>query len=298
MDIAVSGASGLIGTALTASLVNDGHRVRRLVRDGAAGADVVHWAPITGTIDAAALEGVDAVVHLAGEGIGNRRWTDGQKQRMLESRTRGTGLLARTVATLQQPPRAFVSASAIGYYGNRGDELLTEASSGGSGFLADICRQWEASTARATDAGIRVAHLRTGIVLDPHGGVLARLLLPFRLGLGGRVSTGRQYMSWISLRDEVRAIRFVLGQELEGAVNLTAPNPVTNAEFTRTLGHALHRPTVVPTPLFALKARYGAELVRTLVVEGQRVRPAALTAAGFDFADPELAGALPSVLDG
>jgi hypothetical protein len=244
------------------------------------------------------LEGLGGVVHLAGAGIGDKKWTPARKSLILESRTRGTGLLARTLAGLREPPPVLVSGSAVGYYGNRGDELLTEASAPGDDFTADVCVAWEAATAPAADAGIRVVMIRTGLVLAHHGGVLKRLLLPFRLGIGGRTGSGAQYMSWIALDDHVRGIVHLLERDdAHGAVNLVAPNPVTNAEFTTTLGKVLHRPTVLPTPLAPLKVIYGSELVQSLLVDGQRVSSVKLEASGFEFAHPDLDGALRAALD-
>ncbi|MFM7618037.1 MAG: TIGR01777 family oxidoreductase [Actinomycetes bacterium] len=301
MDIAVTGSNGLIGSALIRSLEADGHSVRRLVRGGSTGAGRVAWDPAAGTIDAVGLEGVDAVVHLAGEGIGERRWTPEQKQRILESRTLGTDLIARTIAGLPTPPRVLVSASAVGWYGGqRGDEVLTEASAAPAtpDFLARVCVDWEAATAPAEAAGIRTVHLRTGIVLTPSGGALGRMVTPFKLGLGGRIGSGKQWMSWISIDDEVGAIRHALTTEgLAGAVNATAPEPVTNAGFTKALGAAVHRPTILPTPLTPLRAVYGRELVDALLVGGQRVFPAALEASGYTFAHRDLASGLRAVLD-
>jgi len=297
LDVAISGASGFIGTALTASLRGDGHRVLRLTRGGVTSGDTVGWDPDAGRIDAPALEGLDAVVHLAGEGIGERRWTDEQKRAIRESRVRGTAVLAGAVASRERKPRVFVSGSAIGYYGDRGDELLTEQSAPGDDFLAEVCVAWEAETQPATDAGIRTVLARTGIVLDPLGGALARMLLPFKLGVGGRQGSGKQWMSWITLADHVGAIRHAIDHEsVRGPVNLVAPNPVTNAEFARTLGHALHRPTILPTPMFPLKLRFGAELVESLLLVSQRVEPAQLVACGFEFTCSSLDTALRAML--
>ncbi|MFO7591889.1 MAG: TIGR01777 family oxidoreductase [Acidimicrobiia bacterium] len=300
MDVLVTGSSGFIGSALLGALAADGHRPIRALRgrDVPKGVDAISWDPDAGTIDAGALEGIGAVVHLAGAGIGDARWTDARKRLILESRTIPTRLLATTLAGLAKPPAVLVSASAIGYYGDRGDESLTEDSAPGTDFAADVAVQWEAAAQPAADAGIRVATIRTGIVLGPGGGVLGKLLVPFKLGLGGRVGDGRQYMSWISLPDEVGAIRHVLRTDsLMGAVNLTAPNPVTNAELASTLGKVLHRPTVLPTPVLPLKARFGTELVQSLLLGGQRVLPKRLEASGFEFAHPTLEGALRAVLD-
>ena len=299
MDVAISGASGLLGSALAAALRADGHRVLRFVRGGVTGVDEIGWDPGAGRVDAPALEGIDAVVHLAGESIGGRRWTAEQKRRIRESRTKGTALLAAAVASRERKPRVFVSASAIGYYGDRGDELLTEVSASGDGFLADVCRAWEDETRSAIDAGVRTVNVRTGIVLAKHGGALKQMLLPFRLGLGGAQGSGRQWMSWIALDDEIRALRAAIDDErLRGPVNLTAPNPVTNAEFAHALGRALHRPTVLPTPLFPLKLRYGSELVDSLLLASQRVMPGRLETIGFPFLHPDLEPALDAILRG
>jgi uncharacterized protein (TIGR01777 family) len=297
VDVLVTGAHGLIGTALLPRLRAEGHRVVRLVREQPEGSDDVRWDPAAGTIDAAGLEGVDAVVHLAGAGIGDKKWTAARKQLIVESRTQGTELLARTLAGLDRPPRVLLSGSAVGYYGDAGPSELTEASPPGDDFPARVCVAWEAATARAEEAGIRVVHLRTGIVLAAHGGALHRMLLPFRLGLGGRIGSGEQYLSWITLDDHVGAMCHLLTADaVHGAANLTAPNPVTNAEFTHALGSALHRPTVLPTPLLPLKAVYGAELVERLLVIGQRALPRALEASGHEFAHSEIDDALRAVL--
>jgi uncharacterized protein len=299
VDVAISGASGLLGSALAASLQADGHRVLRFVRGGVTGDDTIGWDPDAGRIDAPALEGLDAVVHLAGEGIGERRWTDEQKRRILESRTKGTAALAGAVASRENKPKVLVSASAVGYYGDRGDEMLTEDSPPGSGFLSDICTAWEAETKPAIDAGVRTVHLRTGIVLTPRGGALKSMLLPFRLGLGGKQGSGKQWMSWIALSDHIAAMRAAIDDErLRGPLILAAPNPVTNADFAHALGHVLHRPTVLPTPLLPLKLRFGSELVETLLLSSQRATPARLEAVGFRFEFPVLEPALESMLHG
>jgi uncharacterized protein (TIGR01777 family) len=271
--------------------------VLRLKRGGITDGDDIGWDPSAGLIDAPALEGVDAVVHLAGEGISEKKWSDEQKQRIRDSRVRGTSVLAGAIASRERKPRVFVSGSAIGYYGNRGDEVLTEDSAPGDGFLADVAHEWEAETKPAIDAGIRTVHIRTGIVLAAHGGALQRLLLPFKLGLGGRIGSGKQWMSWVTLADEVNAIMHAIGTEsLAGAVNVVAPSPVVNAEFTDTLGGVLHRPTLLPTPLFPLKAIYGAELVESLLLASQRVKPTRLEATGFTFRNPTLEDGLRAVL--
>jgi uncharacterized protein len=298
VDVAVTGSHGFVASALVPALAGAGHRVVRLVRSQPVGADELGWDPDAGTIDTAGLEGVDAVVHLAGAGIGDRRWTDARKRLILESRTKGTGLLARALAALTHRPSVLVSASAIGYYGDRGDEPLDEQSPPGSDFVARVCMQWEAATTPAAEAGVRVVTTRSGIILGRHGGVFPRMLLPFRLGLGGRFASGRQYMSWISIDDEVGAMLHAMSHDaVSGPVNVTGPVPVTNAEFTKTLGRVVHRPTVIPTPLLPLKVRYGGELVQHLLVEGQRVLPKRLEETGYQFAHPTLEEALRAAVD-
>jgi uncharacterized protein (TIGR01777 family) len=300
MDIAVTGATGLIGTALTERLQDLGHSVRPVVRSAPSDPTVrtVRWDPAAGTIDADALAGVDAVVHLAGQGIASKPWTPSQRRRLVDSRIDGTTLLARTLAQLDPKPQVLVSASAIGYYGDRDDEVLTESSRPGHDFLADLCVRWEASTAAAEEAGIRVVHVRSGIVLARKGGALGAQLPIFRLGLGGQAGSGRQWMSWITLHDEVDAIVHALERaDVTGPLNLTAPNPVTNAQFTKALGHRLHRPTVVRIPRFVAHVPFGVgPLVHSLLFSSARVEPAALTASGFEFAHPDLDEALASVL--
>jgi uncharacterized protein len=298
VDVAVTGSHGLIGSALVPALEQAGHRVVRVVRGTPSGRDELSWDPRAGVIDAAALDGIDAVVHLAGAGIGDKRWTPERKRLILESRTRGTDLLARTIAGLAHEPAVLISASGVDYYGPQGDEELTEQSPRGTGFLADVCTRWEEATKPAEEAGIRVVRMRTGPVLSAAGGLLGRLLLPFRLGLGGRVGTGKQYFSWIALDDHVAAIRRHLTlSDAAGVYNHTAPSPVTNREFTETLGRVLHRPTRIPTPLLPLKLRYGSELVDELLLTGQRVLPTRLEAAGYRFAHPTLEEALRAALD-
>ena len=300
MRVAVSGSSGLIGSALCRSLEGDGHEVVRIVRPGRPpfGPTVV-WDLEQRTIDARGLVGVDAVVHLAGEPIGGKRWTAGQKAKVLESRRISTTLLAEALAGLDDGPRVLVSGSAIGYYGDRGDEVLTEVSSPQPGqFLSEVCIAWEAAVAPAVDAGVRVVRTRSGIVLDRTGGALAKLLPLFRFGLGGRMGSGRQWMSWITLEDEVAALRFVVasGSAL-GPFNLVAPNPVTNAELAKTLGTVLGRPSVVPVPAFGPRLLLGRELADQLLFASQRVQPTALEAAGFEFGHRTLEPALRAVLD-
>ena len=289
--VAVSGATGLIGTALVDHLRARGMLVRRLVRPGRAAAGDVEWDPMRGVLAPDALDGVNAVVHLAGEPIA-QRWTPARKQAIRESRVRGTELLARTIAGMERKPGALLSGSAVGYYGDRGDELLDEASAPGSDFLAGVVREWEDATRGAADAGIRVVRLRTGVVLSPRGGALEKLLVPFRLGVGGPIGSGRQWMSWISLHDHLRVMEHALTTTtLAGAVNLVAPNPVTNAQFAGTLGRVLTRPALVPVPGFALELMYG-EMARATILSGQRVLPKALVRSGFEFAHPTLEQAL------
>jgi uncharacterized protein len=300
MQVAITGASGLVGTALARSLRDDGHTVVPLVRPGSAGASdpaAVAWDPAVGTIDADRLDGVDAVVHLAGAGIGDRRWSPARKQEIRESRTRGTGLVARTLASLAHPPTVLVAASAVGFYGDRGDEQLTEASGPGSGFVADLVQAWEAAAQPAADAGIRTAFLRSGPVLSGTGGILPRMALPFRFFVGGRLGSGRQWMSWISIEDEVRIIRFLIERgDLSGPVNATAPAPVTNAEFAGALGAALRRPALVPVPAFGPRLVLGREMADELLFVSQRIVPGALGDAGYAFTHPELMSALRAAL--
>jgi uncharacterized protein (TIGR01777 family) len=299
VDVVISGGTGLIGSALARSLEADGHRVARLTRpqSKATSGDTIAWDPAAGTIDGAALDGTDVVVNLAGAGIGDKKWTPARKQEVLDSRLRATSLLARTVAGLISPPAVFVSGSAVGYYGNRGAERLTEDSAPGDDFLAEVCVQWEEAARPAAEAGLRVAWIRTGIVLDPDGGALHQMLLPFKLGLGGRAGSGQQYRSWISLADEVSAIRRIIDDvSLGGPIDVTAPNPVTDAEFAATLARVLHRPAKIPTPMLPLKVVFGGELVQHLLLDGQRVFPEKLLASGFTFAHPDLETALRAVL--
>ncbi len=297
MKVAITGSHGLIGSALASSLESDGHEVTRLVRGRPAGAHEVAWNPAAGTIDAEALEGLDAVVHLAGVGIGDHRWTHEHKAAVLDSRVQGTGLLTTTLAGLRRPPAVVASGSAVGFYGDRGDEKLTEESGPGTGFLADVVQKWEASATPATEAGIRVAYLRTGVVQSGNGGALKKQLPAFKAGMGGRLGSGRQWLSWITIDDEVDAIRHVLDNpEIVGPVNLCAPAPVTNDEFTRTLGKVLHRPTAIPTPTPALRLLFGREMVSEMLLAGQRVLPGILESTGFVFGQPTLSTALAAVL--
>jgi hypothetical protein len=257
----------------------------------------VSWDPAAATIDAAGLEAHDAVVHLAGVGIGDHRWTESYKTQIRDSRVRVTTTLVRALAALDRRPRVLVSGSAVGYYGDRGSAELTESSSAGAGFLSDVVQRWEAAAAPAADAGIRVATVRSGIVMTSRGGALKKQLLPFKLGVGGRIGSGAQYLSWVSLDDEIGGIRHVLANEsIRGPVNLTAPNPVTNAEFTKTLGGVLGRPTFIPVPALPLEAVLGRQLVREMLLAGQRVIPAVLQAHGYEFSHPTLDVALRAAL--
>ena len=293
----MTGSTGLIGTALVAALIRRGDEVTRLVRGAARarradGAREVLWNPARGELDAAELEGHDAAVHLAGDPVAEGRWTDEKKRRIRDSRVQGTTLLAATLAKLQTPPRTLLSASAVGYYGDRGQETLTEESATGTDFLANVCREWEASTGAAKAAGVRVVLLRFGVVLSGEGGALAKMLTPFKLGAGGRIGSGEQYMSWIALDDVTGAILHALAhEELAGAVNVVAPRPVTNAEFTKTLGGVLGRPTIFAVPAFAARLAFG-EMADAALLASQRVEPARLKASNYEFKYPELEGAL------
>jgi uncharacterized protein (TIGR01777 family) len=295
MKIVISGASGLIGSALVPRLRGNGHDVVRLVR-GTPSANEARWSPAAGELDPAVLEGCDAVIHLSGAGIGDKRWTDAYRHEILESRTASTALLARTIAGLARKPAVFLSGSAIGWYGARGDEVLDEQGSRGTGFLADVCVEWEAAAAPAAQAGVRTAQLRTGIVLSPKGGALRKLLPLFRIGVGGRFGSGRQWQSWISIDDEVGAIEHLLSAPVSGPVNLVAPHAVTNAEFTRVLASVLKRPAVVPVPAIGPRTLLGRDLADALLFTGQRVVPRALEASGYRFAHPTLDVALRHLL--
>lgn len=295
--VAVTGSRGLIGSALVRALREDGHRVVRLVRTrDDAGPESVFWDPARGRIDAAGLEGVDAVVHLAGETLA-RPWTVAQKRRIRESRVGGTRLLAEALAGLDAPPEVLVSASGVGYYGSRGDERLDEGSGPGTGFLAEVVQAWEAAAEPARQAGIRVVHPRFGIVLSAEGGALAKMLLPFRMGLGGKAGSGEQWVSWVAREDAVDALLFALGAEgVDGALNVASPEPVTQAEFARTLGRVLGRPTFLSVPAAALRLALGREMAEDTVLVSQRVVPRRLLGNGFRFRYPELEDALRAAL--
>ena len=298
MRIAITGASGLIGSALSRAIEARGDTAVPVVRGDRPGSqqDAVWWSPTTKEIDADALNGIDAVVHLAGESIGSSKWTDDQKARIRNSRVAGTTLLAETLAGLAEPPAVFVSGSAIGIYGDRGNEELTETSADGTGFLANVVAEWEAAAQPALDAGIRTAFCRMGVVLSTNGGALSEQLLPFKLGLGGKIGSGDQYLPWISIDDVVGALLYLVDGDLAGPVNITAPSPATNSEFTKALGNALHRPTLLPIPTFALHLRLGKELTDALLMSSARVLPTRLLEDGFVFQHPTLSEALEAVL--
>jgi uncharacterized protein (TIGR01777 family) len=295
MHIAVTGSRGLVGTALVPLLTKGEHRVTRVVRDRPEDGDI-SWDPSLKSFDAASLDGVDGVVHLAGENIASGRWNAEVKRRIRDSRVNGTQILCEALGAMSSPPKVLVSASAIGFYGDRGDELLDEQSASGQGFLAEVAREWEDATKPASEAGIRVVHLRFGVILSPNGGALAKMLTPFKLGGGGRVGSGKQYWSWISIDDAAGAIVHSLNSEsLNGPVNAVAPNPVTNLEFTKTLGRVLRRPTIMPMPAFAARLALG-EMADELLLASTRVAPNRLTEDGYSFLHPTLEQALRHVL--
>lgn len=296
LDVAITGASGLIGGALTPFLTTGGHTVTPVVRRNP-GPDNIFWKPSQGEIDAAGFEGKDVVIHLAGAGVADERWTPARKQMLMDSRKLGTRLLSETLAGLDKKPRVLLSASAIGYYGDRGDEVLNEHSTVGDNYLAEICRVWEEETRAAEEAGIRVVHMRIGLVLDPSGGVLGKMLTPFKMGAGGKLGSGKQFMSWISIDDILGAmLHCIHTPELSGPVNFVGPDPMTNIAFTKTLGKVLSRPTFMAVPEFALKTAFGAELTREALLASQRVLPQRLQDSGYEFLHPELPGALKFLL--
>ncbi len=305
MNVLVSGSTGLVGTAVVAALTAkgtaqgtaEGHRVTRLVRtQGSPGTGAIAWDPVGRRLPAPALEGLDAVVHLAGENIAKGRWTAAKKAVIRESRVLGTRVLCEALAKLVEPPKVLVNASAIGYYGSRGDRVMREESRPGTDYLAEVCQAWEAATNPAEDRGIRVVHLRIGVVMAREGGALHKMLTPFKLGTGGIIGSGQQYVSWVALDDVVGMIQHVLTTEsLAGPVNAVAPNPVTNLEFTKTLGRVLKRPTLFPMPTPAVKALFG-EMGDALLLSSTRVAPARLEASGYEFRHPELEGALRHIL--
>jgi uncharacterized protein (TIGR01777 family) len=295
MKILVSGSHGLVGKALTTSLTQAGHEIVSLVRQRASESEI-EWHPNQGKIDAQQLEGFDAVVHLAGESIASGRWTEEKKKKIRESRVKGTELLSSTLARLSKPPSTFISASAIGFYGNRGDELLTEDSGPGDGFLSEVCIAWEKATGPAEAKGIRTIHSRFGIILDEKGGALEKMLTPFSMGVGGRVGSGQQWMSWIALEDVIKALRFLIDHPgIKGPVNFTAPGPVTNIEFTEALGNALSRPTLFSIPAFAARMAFG-EMADALLLSSAKVEPRRLKENGYQFKHSELSSALKAIL--
>jgi uncharacterized protein (TIGR01777 family) len=298
MRILVTGSTGLVGSKLVPTLKSKGHQVVRLVRSAPkeSGAEV-YWNPEQGTLDANELEGIEGVVHLAGENLAEGRWTEEKKKRIRESRVKGTRLLSETLAELKQKPEALVSASAVGFYGSRGDEVLSEQSAAGDDFLADVCREWELATQAAAQAGVRVVNLRFGVILSGEGGALKKMLFPYRMGVGGKLGSGEQYMSWIAIDDAVGAIEHALADNaLRGPVNVVAPDAVTNYEFTKTLGRVLSRPTIFPVPAFAARLAFG-EMADATLLASQRAEPVRLKESGFVFKYPELEGALRRVLN-
>jgi uncharacterized protein (TIGR01777 family) len=284
--VAVTGSSGLVGSALVGHLKNEGYTVQKLVRRKAVSPEEISWDPQAGTVDLASLEGVDAVIHLAGAGVGDKRWTAKYRAEILNSRLLGTTAIAQACAAIK--PEVFISASAIGFYGETGNRAVIEEDRGGDDFLSAVCREWEAVADLAL--GVRTTKIRTGLVLDPTGGALGRMLPLFRFGLGGKLGPGSQWWSWITLHDEIKAITHLLTADVEGPINLTSPNPVTNQEFTGTLARALHRPALFPVPAFALKAALGG--FSTEILGSKKVLPAKLVASGFAFDYPHLTGAL------
>lgn len=290
---AITGASGMLGTALTHRLRGHEHDVVPVSRSP--GEEGIYWQPSEGEIQAEALEGFDAVIHLAGENIFGR-WSEAKKRRIRESREKGTRLLAETLADLEDPPRVLLSASGVDYYGARGDEWVDESAPAGSTFLAEVCQVWEQGTEPAREAGIRTVHMRTGVVLTKEGGALEQMLTPFKLGVGGRIGTGEQFMSWIGLEDYQRAVEFLAFEtEIDGPVNLCSPNPVRNRELTEILGDVLNRPTVLPVPGFALRMVFG-EMADDVLLTGTRVEPKRLKEAGFEWEDPEVRDVLEAEL--
>jgi uncharacterized protein len=294
--VLMTGASGLLGRALAPTLKSRGYEIVRLVRGPAVGDDQIHWDPAR-SLSPEAVSGFDAVIHLAGESVVGR-WSGAKKTKIRDSRVAGTRALAQALARATKRPRVFLAASAIGYYGDRADEVLNEKSAPGTGFLADVCREWEAATQAAVDAGIRTAHLRTGVVLSAEGGALKKMLPPFRMGVGGRVGSGRQWMSWIHIHDWTGAVHHILKNDLlQGAVNMVAPRPVQNTEFTETLASVLSRPAIFPLPAFAIKTLFG-QMGEEVLLASQRVEPARLVTSGYPFQCSELKKALEELLRG
>ena len=297
MRVLVSGASGLIGTALCASLRGDGDEAIRLVRRPAVASDEIEWDPAKGQLDPFTIGGFDAVVHLSGAGIGDRRWSDARRKEIRDSRLDSTALLAESLAATQSKPAVLISGSAIGFYGDRSQPVTEDdGPADPPDYLSELVVAWEEATAAAEAAGIRTVHLRTGIVLAKEGGALKKLLLPFRLGVGGKLGSGQTWWSWISIEDQVRAIKHLINSSVEGPVNLTAPNPVTNGQFTKALGQVLRRPAVLPVPRFVLEIILGKDLARALLFTSARVLPAKLEESGFEFRHPDVKTALQAVL--
>jgi uncharacterized protein (TIGR01777 family) len=291
MKVLIAGASGLVGSALIPALEAEGAEVTRLVRSSARAGEI-EWHPNNDQLDPAKLEGFDAIINLAGENIAGGRWTDDQKRKIRDSRVNGTHLLTEAIAKLSKRPGVFVCASATGIYGDRGDEILDEQSDSGGGFLAGVCREWEQVTDPAVQAGVRTVNLRFGPILAREGGMLAKLLIPFKMGMGGKVGSGKQYISWVAIDDAVGAIKLALSDEsIRGPLNVVSPNPVTNEVFTKTLGHVLSRPTALAIPAFAAKLAFG-EMADEMLLTSQRVMPKKLSDAGYEFQQPELEGAL------
>jgi uncharacterized protein (TIGR01777 family) len=298
MKVLISGSHGLVGSALATSLRRDGHEVFTLVRRVPKEATEVEWNPDRGSLTKSGLEGMGAVVHLAGESIASGRWSEQKKQAIRDSRIKSTDLLADALSNLRDPPRVLISASAIGYYGDRGDELLTEESAPGNDFLAGVCIDWERAAQPAARRSIRLVKARFGVILSTDGGALKKMLTPFRMGVGGRVGDGKQWMSWIALEDVIGALKFTLSTDtLSGPVNFVAPNPVTNAEFTKALGQALSRPTIFPIPAFGVRLAFG-EMADALLLASQRVSPEVLDHAGYQFKHSSLESALTAALGG
>jgi uncharacterized protein (TIGR01777 family) len=291
MKVLIAGASGLVGSALIPALEADGAEVTRLVRTSA-GAGEIEWHPNNDQIDATTLEGFDAVINFAGENIAGGRWTDELKRKIHDSRVNGTHLLSEAIARLKHPPKVFLCASATGIYGDRGDEILDELSDSGGGFLAGVCREWEQATEPAVAAGVRTVNLRFGPILAREGGMLAKLLTPFKMGMGGKVGSGKQYISWVAIDDVVNTVKLALKDEsIRGPLNIVSPHPVTNEEFTKTLGHVLSRPTALAMPAFAVRLAFG-EMADEMLLTSQRVIPKKLNDVGYEFQQPELEGAL------
>lgn len=297
MKILISGSSGLVGSKLLPYLLQHGNKVVRLVHGKSAQSpDTIFWDIDKGILDVNALEGFDAIIHLAGENIAVGRWTEAKKKRINDSRVNGTKLLSEAISQLKIPPKIMLSASATGYYGNREDTILTETSAKGSGFLSDVCAEWEKATIKAKDKGVRVVNLRFGVIFGPNGGALAKMILPFKMCLGGAIGSGQQYMSWISIDDVLKSINFLLTHsEVQGPINIVSPHPVSNENFTKSLGKVLNRPTFLRMPTFVVRLVFG-EMADEMLLSSTRVHPKALLDAGYIFTDPDLEPALAKLL--